>query len=69
MACWFALIHWARMHEYTADRADVLAAGSIEAGQYGLGRILGMDAKLLRIQFRIEDMLARNASFEESNHA
>lgn len=64
----FALIHWARMHEYTADRAGVLAAGSIEAGQYGLGRILGMDDNLPGIQFRIEDMLAQNAGFEESNH-
>lgn len=63
----FALIHWARMHEYTADRAGVLAAGSIEAGQHGLGCLLGMDTKIPGICFTIEDMLAQNASFEESN--
>lgn len=63
----FALVHWARMHEYTADRAGVLAAGSIEAGQRGLGCLLGMDAKIPRIRFTVEDMLAQNASFEESN--
>lgn len=63
----FALVHWARMHEYTADRAGALVAGSIEAGQKGLGRLLGMDEKLPGIQFQIEDMLTQNANFEESN--
>lgn len=62
----FALIHWARMHEFTADRAGALAAGSIEAGQRGLGCLLGVDEKIPGIRIGIDDLLAQNASFEET---
>lgn len=62
----FALIDWARMHEYTADRAGVLAAGSIEGGQRGLGILLGVDEKLKDIHIDVEDLLAQNAAFEET---
>ena len=54
------------MHEYTADRAGVLAAGSIEGGQRGLGILLGVDEKLKDIHIDVEDLLAQNAAFEET---
>lgn len=62
-----ALIHWARMHEFTADRAGVLATGSIEGGQRGLACLLGVDEKLPGIHFEIEDLLSQNVSFEQAN--
>lgn len=63
----YAIIHWARMHEYTADRAGAIAAGSIEAGQRSLGRLLGVDEKVPYIHISVEDLLQQNASFEETN--
>ncbi len=64
----YALIHWVRMQEYTADRAGALAAGSIEAGQVVLGRLLGAENDLLDgVHFTREDFLEQNATFEELN--
>lgn len=63
----FALIHWARMHEFTADRAGVLAAGSIEAGQKGLSCQFGIDENIPGIHMELDDLLNQNASFKETN--
>ena len=61
----YALIHWRRMHEFTSDRAGVIAAGSIDAGCQGLGRLLGVTEKIPYVNFNLEDLKKQNDAFEE----
>ena len=63
----YSIMQWGRMQEYTADRAGVIAAGSIEAGMNGLGCLLGKNDNIPNIHIEIEDYLKQNVSFEETN--
>lgn len=64
---YFALHQWYRMQECTADRAGVLAAGSVDAGIRALGRLMGTDERLPLIRFTEEDILRQNDAFEEAS--
>lgn len=64
---YFALHSWYRMQECTADRAGVIAAGSVDAGIRGLGRLMGTDERLPLIHFTEDDILRQNDAFEEAN--
>lgn len=62
-----ALMDWFRIHEYSADRAGAIAAGSVESGIRGLGKLLGISDSISGVKFEIEDLLRQNDQFEESN--
>jgi len=63
----YTLHHWYRMHECTADRAGVIAAGSTDAAMRGLGRLMGVDKRYPLVHFSPEELLRQNDSFEEEN--
>lgn len=67
LGLYFALHNWYRMQECTADRAGAIAAGSIDAGIRGLGRLMGTDERLPLIHFTERDILQQNDAFEEAN--
>lgn len=62
-----AMLQWYRMHEYSADRAGMIAAGCPDAGISVFSRFLGADAKLPDIHVTREDLLAQAAAFEQEN--
>lgn len=62
---YFALHHWYRMQECTADRAGAIAAGGVDASVRGLGKLMGTDNRLPLIHFTEEDILKQNDAFEE----
>ncbi len=53
-----ALMHWFRMHEYSADRAGAIAAGSPEGMMEGLGMCLGAAENLPGIT--TEDLMSQH---------
>lgn len=63
----YALMDWRRMQEFTADRAGVIACGSLETAIMALGRILGTGEKIPFVEFGIEDLKKQKDRFEEFN--
>ena len=61
----YAIFHWQRMNEYSADRAGVIAAGNIEDGCNGLAKFLGVIEENPYVKFDLEDFAQQNTSFEE----
>ena len=62
-----ALMHWFRMHEYSADRAGAIAAGSPDGMIEGLGMCLGAAENLLGIHITTEDLLAQHQAQQEES--
>lgn len=63
----YALMNWQRMQEFTADRAGVLASGSVESGISCMGKLLGVSEKIPYVKFSIDDLKRQNDTFEECN--
>ena len=62
-----ALMHWFRMHEYSADRAGAIAAGSPDGMIEGLGMCLGAAENLPGIHITTEDLLAQHQAQQEES--
>lgn len=62
-----AMMDWYRMHEYSADRAGMIAAGNLEAGMGVMSKFLGADGKLPEIQVGLKDMLEQAKTFDMEN--
>ncbi len=60
-----ALMHWFRMHEYSADRAGAIAAGSPEGMMEGLGMCLGAAENLPGITITTEDLMSQHQAQQE----
>lgn len=60
-----ALMHWFRMHEYSADRAGAIAAGSPDGMIEGLGMCLGAAENLPGVTITTEDLLAQHQAQQE----
>lgn len=63
MGAYYAIMNWARMEEFTADRAGAIASGSVE-GMIKIGkRLLDVDAHKLDLNFDLDNLLAQNDDF------
>ena len=63
----YLLMNWRRMHEFTADRAGVIAAGDVDSGIHALGKLLGVSENIPWVNFSVEDLKKQNDTFEEFN--
>lgn len=63
----YLLMDWKRMHEFTADRAGVIAAGDIECSIETLGKFLGTSENIPEVHFSVKDLMKQNDTFEAYN--
>lgn len=71
MGLQLAILHWARMSEYTADRAGLLACQDVAAATSSLAKVAGLPKKNYD-NFNIDDFVTQAREFagfgEESNY-
>ena len=58
-----ALLHWARMSEYTADRAGLLACQDVAAATSALAKVAGLP-KAYHDSFNLDDFVTQAREFE-----
>ncbi len=64
-----ALYSWFRMHEFTCDRAGVIAVGSVEKAMFAMQTLLGANEKIEGVHVTADDLMAQNETYrdEEQN--
>lgn len=60
----YALIDWDRKSEYTADRAGMIAAGSLKPSIDLMTRLMGREPNQKYVTASVDDMMKQHSSFE-----